>query len=140
MRISYASFEFNFPALFTGTAMFRLRPGNRKCLTPNDTPDGASTGFKGDTMISAKIVSRLLLMAVWLLLVACSSRDVALINPKNGATAKCSAMGAGIGAAWVQSYIGKCIREYESTGYVKMDELTAEQRADLERRGLLLRE
>jgi hypothetical protein len=89
-------------------------------------------------MTNTRIASRLLLTA--LALAACSSRSVELINPKSGATAKCSAMGAGIGAAWVQSYIGKCIREYESTGYVKMEELTPEQRADLEKRGLLLRE
>lgn len=92
-------------------------------------------------MTSAKIAPRLLLTALCLLMFpACSSHSVALINPKDGATAKCSAMGAGIGAAWVQSYIGNCIREYESSGYVKTDELTPEQRADLEKRGLLLRE
>ncbi len=91
-------------------------------------------------MRSAKIAPRLLLAACCFLLAACSTHSVALIDPKSGATVNCSAMGGGLGALWVQSYIQQCIRDYESSGYVKNDELTPAQRADLEKRGLLLRE
>lgn len=91
-------------------------------------------------MRRAKIPPWLLLATFCWLSAACSSHSVALIDPKSGATVNCSAMGGGLGAFWVQSYIQNCIRDYESSGYVKNDELTPEQRADLEKRGLLLRE
>jgi len=83
---------------------------------------------------------RLSSMALPLLLMAsaaCTSQTVRLVQPQSGATAECSASGFGIGAAWVEETLGGCARPYESRGYVRFDRLTAEQRADLERRGLL---
>jgi hypothetical protein len=68
---------------------------------------------------------------------ACSSQTVKLIQPQSGATAECSASGFSFGAAWVEETLGECAQPYESRGYVRLDRLTAEQRADLERRGLL---
>jgi hypothetical protein len=35
------------------------------------------------------------------------------------------------------SIVEECLRKYESQGYVDMEQLTPEQRADLERRGVL---
>jgi hypothetical protein len=68
---------------------------------------------------------------------ACSSQTVKLVQPQSGATAECSASGFGFGAAWVEETLGGCVNPYESRGYVRLDRLTPEQRADLERRGLL---
>ena len=68
---------------------------------------------------------------------ACSSQSVKLIQPQSGATAECNASGFGIGAAWVEETLGGCLRPYESRGFVRLERLTPEQRADLEQRGLL---
>lgn len=68
---------------------------------------------------------------------ACSSQTVKLVQPQSGATAECSASGFGFGATWAEQTLGGCISPYESRGYVRVDRLTAEQRAELERRGLL---
>ena len=68
---------------------------------------------------------------------ACSSQTVKLVQPQSGATAECSAAGFGFGGAWVEESLGGCVRPYENRGYVRLDRLTPEQRADLERRGLL---
>ena len=68
---------------------------------------------------------------------ACSSQTVKLVQPQTGATAECSASGFGIASAWVEETLAGCARPYESRGYVRLDKLTPEQRADLERRGLL---
>ena len=68
---------------------------------------------------------------------ACSSQTVKLVQPQSGATVECSASGFGFGAAWVEETLGGCAQPYESRGYVRSDRLTPEQRADLERRGLL---
>jgi len=79
-------------------------------------------------------------MALPLLLLAsaaCSSQTVKLVHPQSGATAECSASGFGFGAAWVEETLGGCTTPYESRGYVRLDRLTPEQRADLERRELL---
>ena len=83
---------------------------------------------------------RLSSMALPLLLLAsaaCSSRAVKLVQPQSGATAECNASGFGFSAAWVEETLGGCARPYESRGFVRLDRLTPEQRADLERRGLL---
>ena len=83
---------------------------------------------------------RLSSMALPLLLLAsaaCSSQAVKLVQPQSGATAECSASGFGFSAAWVEETLGGCARPYESRGFVRLDRLTPEQRADLERRGLL---
>ncbi len=60
-----------------------------------------------------------------------------LVNLNNGATTKCSASGAGLGTGWAQTFIDSCIARYRGMGYVPLDELTAEQRADLQKRGAL---
>jgi hypothetical protein len=83
---------------------------------------------------------RLSSMALPLLLLAsaaCSSQAVKLVQPQSGATAECNASGFGFSAAWVEETLGGCARPYESRGFVRLDRLTPEQRADLERRGLL---
>ncbi len=74
---------------------------------------------------------------VWIAVSSCSSQGVTLVNPNSGATTKCSATGAGLGTGWAQAFIDSCIARYKSMGYVPMDELTPEQRTDLERRGSL---
>jgi hypothetical protein len=79
-----------------------------------------------------------LLPAVALLLSsACSSQDVTLVHPHNGATVQCSGSGFGLGATWVKGYVDDCIRRNEIRGYVPLDKLTPQQRAALEKRGLL---
>jgi hypothetical protein len=85
---------------------------------------------------------RLSSMALPLLLLAsaaCSSQTVRLVQPDSGATAECSASGFGFGAVWVEETLGGCTRPYESRGYIRLDRLTPEQRANLERRGLLMK-
>lgn len=76
----------------------------------------------------------LLLLALVLGLQACASKSVALIHPQSGATAKCGAAGVGIMA---EGFVEGCIKGYEGQGYVPVEKLTPDQRADLERRGLL---
>jgi hypothetical protein len=93
--------------------------------------------LKLEWMISRPRVSSLALPLLLLASTACSSQTVKLVQPQSGATAECSASGFGFGAAWVDETLGGCARPYESRGYVRLDRLTPEQRADLERRGLL---
>jgi len=68
---------------------------------------------------------------------ACSRQEVRLIHPRTGATVECSGSGFGLGAAWVESHISDCTRRNENRGYIPLDDLTPEQHADLEKRGLL---
>ena len=82
-------------------------------------------------------VRRLALMLCVLLLPACVSQGVTFINPRNGATLECSGAGFGLGSAWVKGHIDDCARRSEARGYVSVDQLTPEQRLDLEKRGLL---
>ena len=67
----------------------------------------------------------------------CSSQGVKLVHPQTGATVECSGSGFGLGAAWVESHIDDCTHRNENRGYIPVDKLTPEQRADLEKRGLL---
>lgn len=67
----------------------------------------------------------------------CASRSAMLIHPQNGSTVRCGAAGAGIMAGGAGSFVEECLKKYESQGYISVQELTPEQRADLERRGLL---
>jgi len=67
----------------------------------------------------------------------CSSHGVNMIHPQSGATAECSASGLGFGASFSAAFVENCSRTYEDRGYVRTDRLTPEQRASLERRGLL---
>ena len=82
-------------------------------------------------------VSSMALSLLFLVTSACSSQTVKLVQPQSGATAECSASGFGFGAAWVEETLGGCAMPYESRSYVRLDRLTPEQRAELERRGLL---
>jgi hypothetical protein len=68
---------------------------------------------------------------------ACASRSVTLVYPQTGATAKCSAAGGGFMAGYVENLLEACLSRYQGLGYVALDRLTPEQRADLEQRGLL---
>ena len=68
---------------------------------------------------------------------ACATRSVTLVHPGTGATARCEETGTGIVAANVGVLLENCVKEQEAKGYLPMEKLTREQRADLERRGLL---
>jgi hypothetical protein len=76
-------------------------------------------------------------MAILLTLAACSSQSIKLIHPQSGATAECSANGFAIGASIADGIVGGCSRAYEERGYVPLDQLQPDDRASLERRGLL---
>ena len=77
------------------------------------------------------------LIMIFATLSGCSSQGINMIHPGSGATADCSASGVGFGASFSGSFVENCSRTYEDRGYVRMDNLTAEQRASLARRGLL---
>ena len=67
----------------------------------------------------------------------CASQSVLLVHPGSGATIKCGAAGTGIMAGAADSLVEECLKRYESQGYLSVEELTPEQRADLEKRGVL---
>jgi hypothetical protein len=68
---------------------------------------------------------------------ACTSQTVKMIHPQTGATAECSGSSFGIGPLFSESFVDGCARVYENRGYVALQRLTPEERANLERRGLL---
>jgi hypothetical protein len=74
-----------------------------------------------------------------ILLTACSSGRVMLANPRTGATLECGASGWGLFAPAASGMVDDCVRRYEPDGYVPVDRLTPQERADLERRGVVLR-
>ena len=79
-----------------------------------------------------------MILAVGLLAIsACTSQTVKMIQPQTGATAECSGSSVGIGAFFGESFVDSCARVYENRGYVAVERLTPEERASLERRGLL---
>jgi hypothetical protein len=79
-----------------------------------------------------------IIVAVGLLaLSACMSQTVKMIQPQTGATAECSGSSYGIGPLFSESFVESCTRVYENRGYVALQRLTPEERASLERRGLL---
>ncbi|MGH7795008.1 MAG: hypothetical protein ACREQ2_08940 [Candidatus Binatia bacterium] len=63
-----------------------------------------------------------------------------MIQPQTGATAECSGSGYGIGTSFSAGFIDGCMRAYGNRGFVRLEQLTPEQRASLERRGLLPRD
>lgn len=63
-----------------------------------------------------------------------------MIHPQSGATAWCGGVGMGLMFGGAESFVGSCASSYERQGYVPVEKLTPEQRADLERRGLLPKE
>lgn len=68
---------------------------------------------------------------------ACASQGVMLVHPPSGSTVRCGAAGVGFMAGSVAGYVSDCLNRYEKLGYVQVDKLTPEQRADLEQRGIL---
>jgi hypothetical protein len=82
---------------------------------------------------SLSLISLLLILGA----AGCASRSMALVHPQTGATAECRASGTGPMAATADELVGECILGYERQGYVRIEKLTPEQRAELERRGLL---
>lgn len=67
----------------------------------------------------------------------CSSRGVTLVHPQSGSTMRCGAAGIGTMGGVMNRFVERCIRSYERQGYVPVEKLTPDQRADLERRGIL---
>ena len=81
---------------------------------------------------------KVITLAVSLLAVsACTSQTVKMIQPQTGATAECSGSSVGIGPLFSESFVDGCARAYENRGDVALQRLTPEERANLERRGLL---
>ena len=76
-------------------------------------------------------------VALLLAIPACTSQTVKMIQPQTGATAECSGSSVGIGPLFSESFVDGCSRAYENRGYVAVQRLTPEERASLERRGLL---
>ena len=76
-------------------------------------------------------------LAILLAIAGCSSHSIKLIHPQSGATAECSSNGFAVGASIADGIVGGCSRAYEERGYVPLDQLQPEERASLERRGLL---
>lgn len=68
---------------------------------------------------------------------ACTSQTVKMIQPGTGATGECSGSSFGFGPLFSESFVDSCARVYENRGYVALQRLTPEQRASLERRGLM---
>jgi len=60
-----------------------------------------------------------------------------LVHPQSGSTVRCVAAGTGIMAGAAASFVEDCIRSYEGKGFVAVDKLTMEQRADMDKRGIL---
>lgn len=92
------------------------------------------------TMTSRRIriyAERLLALMLLSVMSACASQTVKMIQPQTGATADCSGSGYGIGTSFSEGFIAGCTRAYENRGFVRLEQLTPEQRASLERRGLM---
>ncbi len=87
-------------------------------------------GFAGTVGLSSA-------MAILLAFTGCSSRSTKLIHPQSGATAECSANGFAVGVSIADGIVGGCSRAYEERGYVPLERLQPDERASLERRGLL---
>jgi hypothetical protein len=89
------------------------------------------------TKRSRHCVERMILSVSLLAMNACASQTVKMIQPKTGATAECSGSSFGIGPLFSESFVDSCARLYETRGYLPLQRLTPEERASLERRGLL---
>ena len=82
-------------------------------------------------------LSRCVFLVCLLGLTSCAAQSVRLIHPESGATATCGAAGVGIMAATAEGIVEECLRNYGGQGYVPVEKLAPDQRADLERRGVL---
>ena len=80
---------------------------------------------------------RIIFTGLSLALSACTSQTVKMIQPQTGATAECNGSSFGIGPLFSENFVDRCARVYENRGYVPVQRLTPEERANLERRGLL---
>lgn len=87
----------------------------------------------GNYLVTSRVASGIFLIA----LAGCASQTVKLIHPQSGASAECSASGFGAGGSFAEGVISGCSRTYQERGYLPLEQLRPEQRADLERRGLL---
>jgi len=68
---------------------------------------------------------------------ACTGQTVKMVQPETGATAECSGSSYGFGPLFSESVVDSCSRVYQDRGYVALERLTPEQRASLEKRGLM---
>ena len=92
-------------------------------------------------MIARNILAAYGFLTIALLsFIGCANQTIKFVQPQNGSTAECSASGFGIGAGFSDSYLTSCVRSYEERGFVKLDQLTPAQRADLQARGLMPKE
>jgi hypothetical protein len=82
-------------------------------------------------------VKGITLVVSLLVVSACMSQTVKMIQPQTGTTAECSSSSMGIGPLFSESFVDSCARVYKDRGYVPVERLTPDQRADLQRRGLL---
>jgi hypothetical protein len=89
------------------------------------------------TQKSRFYAERIIFTGLSLALSACTSQTVKMIQPQTGATAECSGSSVGFGQLFTESFTDSCTRVYENRGYVALERLTPEERASLERRGLL---
>jgi hypothetical protein len=85
----------------------------------------------------SRAIGSILVGFVCLALHGCAQRSVTLIHPGTGATARCEEAAYGVLAANVGVLIENCLKEHEGKGYLSMEKLTAQQRSELERRGLM---
>ena len=53
---------------------------------------------------------------------------------------RCGAAAVGIMGGVAEGFAEECAKRLENQGYIRVDKLTPEQRADLERRGILPKE
>jgi hypothetical protein len=79
---------------------------------------------------------RAIFVLSFLVVPGCVSQSVTLVHPQSGASVKCDASGFGYMSIAVESTVRECVRRVERDGYLPVEKLTPEQRADLERRGL----
>ena len=68
---------------------------------------------------------------------SCTSQTVKMVQPQTGATADCSGSSYGFGQLFTESFVDSCARAYQDRGFVPLERLSPEARADLEKRGLL---
>jgi len=80
------------------------------------------------------------ILVLALVISGCTTQSVTLIDPQSGAIAQCDASGTGSMSLAVDSVVEGCVRRIEKQGYVRIENLTPAQRADLERRGKLPKE
>src|SRR2546428_11873018 len=81
--------------------------------------------------------SLLVLLFCILGLQGCASQSVLLVHPQRGSAVRCNASGSGLMTGFAEGFIEECVTKYEKEGYLAVDKLTPEQRADLEKRGVL---